>query len=436
MIHFLTLPVAGDQAPTEFRLFTKGWNLTKKGRFLFDGAAARAVMADYRAWGVDLSIDLEHQMLDEHGADPTDRDARGWMQLEVRPDGSLWAVNVRWTPDGAERLAQKRQRYISPAFESDPKTKRVEKILNAAITSIPATNKTPALVAASGRGKSMDPKLVRQALEAIESGDSKAAAEILKNLIAAAAGADDTEDGDADGSEGDGAEGTAPPAETETESAEDPKVVANGGDPGEGDEEEDDKAPPAKKAAYKAMRATLSRLTGGKNIVEVLSRVLEYKAAYDSRELDQQKLRKDRAAIEANERRELCVELIKLGAEFPATVWADPKAKTLKARWSKMPLVELRQVVGDHKAARGPRKPGAIQPPAGDAQPSEHADVDLAAEVAALSAVDLAICKDTNCDPKEFVRLRRFRDKGNTKHLQEMRARETAAIHLVSGKGN
>lgn len=142
-----------DALPTEFRLFVKGWNETENGNFLFDDAAAKQVLAAHRKWGVDLMIDLEHQSLDPSIApDPTAKDARGWCTLELREDGSLWAVQVKWTADGAKRLSEKRQRYVSPAFHVDPETKRVSAIINVAITAIPATHDTPALVAASTKG--------------------------------------------------------------------------------------------------------------------------------------------------------------------------------------------------------------------------------------------------------------------------------------------
>ena len=141
---------AGNTLPTEFRLFVRGWNDTENGNFLFDDTAAKSVMTAYREWGVSLAVDLEHQMLaDEPSADPTARDARGWCKLELRSDGSLWAVDVKWTPDGAARLQEKRQRYISPAFEIDPESNRVTKVINVAITAMPATHRTPALVAAN-----------------------------------------------------------------------------------------------------------------------------------------------------------------------------------------------------------------------------------------------------------------------------------------------
>lgn len=149
----LAVEAKGDEPPTEFRIFKAGWNDTENGRYLFDKAAAQAVMSAYKKWGVDLAIDLEHQMLEDGIApDPTAKDARGWCKLELRDSeagSELWAVSVSWTEDGAARLTQKRQRYISPAFAFDKKTKRVTQILNIAITAMPATHNAQELVAAN-----------------------------------------------------------------------------------------------------------------------------------------------------------------------------------------------------------------------------------------------------------------------------------------------
>jgi len=96
MIQTLHIALALGALPTEFRLFVSGWNRTRKGSFLFDGVAAKSVMSEYAAHGVDLMIDLEHQSLnDDAPVEPTARDARGWCSLELRPDGSLWACNVK-----------------------------------------------------------------------------------------------------------------------------------------------------------------------------------------------------------------------------------------------------------------------------------------------------------------------------------------------------
>lgn len=152
----LDLGLTNGEPPTEFRLFVSGWNDTEKGQFLFDAEAAQSVMDAYRKWGVDLAIDLEHQMLEcEIPADPTARDARGWCGLEVRPDGSLWAINVQWTEDGAARLKGKRQRYISPAFSFDLETRQVLELTNIALVSMPATRGTPALMSKKNKARDL-----------------------------------------------------------------------------------------------------------------------------------------------------------------------------------------------------------------------------------------------------------------------------------------
>jgi hypothetical protein len=387
----------GDQPPTEFRLFIAGWNSTEKGNYLFDDVAAESVMACYAKWGIDLMIDLEHQSLavEPGAADPTARDARGWAKLALRPDGALWCTEVRWTPDGIKRLSEKAQRYISPAFESDPKTKRVLKMINVALVALPATHKTPALVAASAnkwKGVPVDPKLIKQALEAIESGDAKAASEILKALIAAAAGS--PAEGGEPGVEGDGAPGIeAPP---EAESVIDPKIVAEG----EIDDAEDEDE--KKKMAKKAMMGMLGRLTDSKFLSEALVKVGEYRQSHLTLETERQQLAAQRATLESAERRQLVVELVKCGAEFPSTAWADDKASKLQSRWLTMPIVELRAHASAQKAARksAPSPKPGITPPAGDAGTNEHG----------LTADEMRICLSMKCDPVDFAALKAFRD--------------------------
>src|SRR6185295_17430879 len=107
----------GDTPPSEFRIFAAGENATTKGIFVFNEQAARDVMASYEAHGIDVMIDLEHLSLESSEQSRNfDPDARGWCKLELR-NGELWATGVTWTPDGETRLREKRQRYISPAFE-------------------------------------------------------------------------------------------------------------------------------------------------------------------------------------------------------------------------------------------------------------------------------------------------------------------------------
>lgn len=136
--------------PTEFRIFKVGDNPTTKGNLVWDAEAARVTMAAYQREGVDLMIDLNHDSVDEearlHRSDA--QDARGWFRPELR-NGELWATNVTWTPDGAERLRAKKQRYTSPIAFFDKATRRVVYLANIALVAMPATLQAEPLVAAS-----------------------------------------------------------------------------------------------------------------------------------------------------------------------------------------------------------------------------------------------------------------------------------------------
>lgn len=149
----VALALASDAPPTEFRIFAAGWNDTSNGRFLFDDKAAEAVLTAYAEQGNDLPLDYDHAMLDDAPRDPASAArAAGWFNLEVR-SGELWAVNVRWTPPAAEALGQKEWRYYSPAFKVEPKSSRVTKLVNVALTNLPATKNMEPLVAAGARDR-------------------------------------------------------------------------------------------------------------------------------------------------------------------------------------------------------------------------------------------------------------------------------------------
>lgn len=124
-----------------------------KGTFNFTPESAARIMATFAERGVDMMIDLEHETILSAGkvaSRPDAKDARGWYRLEMRA-GELWAVDVRWTPDGERRLAEKTQRYISPTFGVSTETLEIMDLVNCALTSDPATHDAPALVAASAR---------------------------------------------------------------------------------------------------------------------------------------------------------------------------------------------------------------------------------------------------------------------------------------------
>jgi hypothetical protein len=170
---FTALNVAANAPlPKEFRLFKFGENPTSKGTFTLTRESAAACMAEYQKEGVRLMVDLNHDSLNENAlalrSDASD--ARGWFSLELRADG-LWAANVDWTPDGARRLRERTQPYISPVFKHT-QDGIVMAIANVAMCAMPATYNAQALVAASRYGaknsKSLSARVTLEQLTRVE----------------------------------------------------------------------------------------------------------------------------------------------------------------------------------------------------------------------------------------------------------------------------
>lgn len=365
--------------PTEFRLFVPGWNDTENGRYLFDDEAAASVMAAAAKWGVDLMIDLEHQALDPFAPpEPTARDARGWFRLELR-DGELWAVGVTWTEDGARRLTEKRQRYVSPAFSVDPETSRITSIINVAIVAIPATHGTPALVAASARKTNMmQPELVKKALDAVAANDTDAAMEILKGLLAAAASGDPE------------------PEPNEPEPASEPVVETAAEAPPVAEEEKKEK-----KEEMVAASSRLLRLTGATTLSAALTTVEAWRASHLGAEAASVKLAAERAALELARRRENAVELTRLGAETPHTTGLASGALTSWALLNE-PLDAQDARIAALRAARGGSHSSAPQPPRVGAGQGDQEFATPHGPVT-LSAKQLAECAAAGAKPEVFA---------------------------------
>lgn len=390
-IKTLSIAIAGDEPPSEFRLFVPGWNDTEHGRFLFDEEAARAVMSAAAKWGVDLAIDLEHQMLDAPGSDPTARDARGWFRLELRADGSLWAVGVKWTADGAQRLREKRQRYVSPAFEVDPETKRVTKIINVAITAIPATHDTPALVAASLGGKGMTLEEMMKVADALGLGPDATFEDFMAKIDGLKSGAAEPEPDPADP-----VEPTEPPAEEMT------------GAPTEEPSKDEEKA------AVAASISRLTRITGKSSIGEAVEEVETWRASHVELTAEKAKIAKERAALEANERDTLTASIAKKMG--PAVAWSDPVKATDRSKrkpaepFASMPIVELRGFVTKLGAAKSP---DVVTPPvAGEGEANTYETPDGSYT---LDAREVKLCAERKIDPAKYAANRAaIRARSNT----------------------
>lgn len=368
----LSIELAENEPPKEFCIFTAGQVVTTKGTFTFDDAAAKSVMAEYEAHGIDLMIDYDHASLADVTLDPAQTGkAAGWFNLELR-NGELWAVNVRWTPPAEASLRAKEWRFMSPAFSTDGE-KRVTSLLNVAITNLPATRRLEPLMAAGARktpimasaDSGLSPKLISAALEAVASKDAKTSLDLMKQILAALLG---------------GSSEDAPPpvGDGGADDATEPPPAAMAADPEE------------KKDAMAAAARVAIALTGKTDPGEAMAELVRRSKVAVDLESREATLAADRQTLEASERRALVGSLVKLGVEIPATAWSDDKGTVPCARLTSEPLADLRKRVATLSAA-GVR-PGSAPRPPGSADAIEG-----------LSAREIAMCAEKKIDPKDYA---------------------------------
>lgn len=158
----------------------------------------------------------------------------------------------------------------------------------------------------------MNPDVMKAALDAIESGDVQKMADALKAVLADAAGSGEA------------------------------AIEAPEGLAGAADAKPEDAMSEPDKAALSA----LLRITGTNGPGEAVDALKKMHATVA-------KLRADSEAIELAQRRELIGELVKLGAEVPATAWQGDPLKMIPApRLSAEPIAELRDRVTKLRAGR------------------------------------------------------------------------------------
>ncbi|MBX3260107.1 MAG: hypothetical protein KF782_10480 [Labilithrix sp.] len=121
-----------------FRLFRAGLSRTDHGSTLFDGEAARLVMAEREQRGNRYALDFDHKSIDP-SATPEQRRAAGSFDIALR-DGELWAVDVRWTDEARRYVRGGQYLSVSPAWDQSTKNGRVVSLMNCALTSNPATH--------------------------------------------------------------------------------------------------------------------------------------------------------------------------------------------------------------------------------------------------------------------------------------------------------
>jgi hypothetical protein len=191
----------------------------------------------------------------------------------------------------------------------------------------------------------MKPEQVKALVEALKNGDADAALAIAEQMLVDAA------------SGGAAAEGGTPEA------------LAEGADP---------KPPTPEEEAGKAAMAELKKLTGkgsAGEVVQYLSTIVK----------DVEQIKANAAKLELSERRALVGDLVKLGAEVPATAWAGkPEDLTPAKRLADEPIESLRERVALLRKA-GPARAKDSPPETSTAELSkeEQATADSIKDLAA-----------------------------------------------------
>lgn len=154
-----------DGVATEFRLLAAGENRFNDGdTILFDEVAAASVMMRYRARGIDLMADYEHQSLVRPPV-IAPASAKRW-EPEVR-DGALYAASIQWTERARSMLAAGEYRYYSIACLVDAESNRCAEVINFALTNLPAAIGIGALAAAARQYETVEDDNMKRVLDAL-----------------------------------------------------------------------------------------------------------------------------------------------------------------------------------------------------------------------------------------------------------------------------
>jgi ClpP class serine protease len=149
----------------------------------------------------------------------------------------------------------------------------------------------------------------------------------------------------------------------------------------EGESEMPSEPPPPPETV--ATISFLRKETGKASLSEAMEEISRWKATQINADAERAKIEKEKAALEAEERRSLVAQMVVLGRENPATAWEDDSGKVPAEPWASMPMASLRARVAKMKTT--PKSKDAPIVSGG------------------LTERELRICKETGCDPEWFA---------------------------------
>jgi phage I-like protein len=142
--------ITGDGAPPEWICIMPAGTfrgVDGRGPFTLKDPAA-VIAASLKDRGM-VALDYNHQTIFaclKGGTAP----AAAWIdRMEVR-DGAIWGRLVDWTPEGAQAVASKSYRFVSPAFQHDKTTGEVRRIDSVGLVNNPNLAELPAIASQTG----------------------------------------------------------------------------------------------------------------------------------------------------------------------------------------------------------------------------------------------------------------------------------------------
>lgn len=129
-----------SKVPDTVKLLPLGRVKSQKGDFVVDEESYRSMQRIFKARGIDIVIDYEHQTLAD-----VEAPAGGWIkELSLGTDAIM--AKVEWTPRAQEYLRNKEYRYLSPVVLVRDGDRKAVALSSAALTNTPAINGMFAIV--------------------------------------------------------------------------------------------------------------------------------------------------------------------------------------------------------------------------------------------------------------------------------------------------
>jgi phage I-like protein len=181
----LALPA---EPPSRALLVPWGDVKSTNGRFVIDEAAARAIVAQFSAHGVDLVLDKEHETLGGGYSSPDgSAPAMAWIpKLDIVPNVGIFGDGIEWTPRGAGFVRNKEYRYLSPVVMLEKSGGKVIGLHSVALTNKPAIAGMAPIVNKELTGPEGQEKTMNEILKALGLQEGASEADCVSAIKASA----------------------------------------------------------------------------------------------------------------------------------------------------------------------------------------------------------------------------------------------------------